>query len=259
MPTLYQHRWLLANFTAREFASRYSGSTLGLLWVAVNPLVLLAVYSFVFGQLFNQRIAETGEASYTLFVAVALWPWIMFADSIQRGMGAIQANAGLIRKVAFPHALLVHASVAANFAIHLIGYAAALLLLAASGQSIKLSSLPWALVLLALLFVFTIGLAAFLAALQTVIKDVEQALPPILMMLHFLTPVLYPLSVIPQDYRGWLQLNPLALFAQRFRDLLLAGGGPVSTDVTLAAISVVMLVVGLVVFNRLSPHFEDFL
>jgi lipopolysaccharide transport system permease protein len=257
--SLISNRWLLLNFVSREFSARYAGSSLGVVWAILNPLALLAIYAFIFGHFFKQRFPGMEEQSYTLLVAVALWPWMMFADGITRGMATIQANAGLIRKVAFPNVLLVYAGVLGTFGMHLLGYIAALLLLALLGNSIRWAGIPWALLLLVFLLVFTIGVAALLAALQTLLKDVEQVLPPALMMVYFLTPVLYPLSIIPEAYRGWLQLNPLAHFVQRIRDVLLVGGGLVTADLTLAIVSILVCIFGLAVFNRLSPHFEDFL
>ncbi len=109
---LWRHRWLLWSFTRREVLNRYAGSAAGLAWALAHPLALLAVYAFVFTGVFRIKLPpEAGAAGYTAFVAVTLWPWLMFADGLQRGMASVQANAGLIRKVAFPHRFLVYASV----------------------------------------------------------------------------------------------------------------------------------------------------
>ena len=101
--------WLLVSFTRREVLNRYAGSITGLAWTLLHPLAQLAIFAFVFSQIFRVTVpAEFPGATYTTFVAVALWPWIMFSEGLQRAMGSVAANAGLIRKVAFPHRLLVY-------------------------------------------------------------------------------------------------------------------------------------------------------
>lgn len=250
---------LFLHFTEREIKSRFADSGLGLLWALLGPLLLLAIYSFVFGQIFKQRVVALETDSYTLFVATALWPWMMFADGVTRGMQSIQQNASLVKKVAFPHFLLVVSAVTAAFTLHLIGYVAVLVALAAGGSPIHLGGVPLALAYIVILFIFTLGVAALLAALQTLIRDVEQAVNPAIMMLHYLTPVLYPLSMIPENYRGWLDWNPLALIVTRIRSALLTNPAIVPADLGPPFIALAAICVGLWVFARLSPYFEDFL
>jgi lipopolysaccharide transport system permease protein len=190
---------------------------------------------------------------------VVLWPWIMFSEGVLRGMASVQANGGLIRKVAFPHVLLVYAAVLSSFAVHALGYLAVLLVLKALGEPLHLEGFPLAIFLLAPLLMLAIGTAAVLAALQTLLKDVEQVISIGLTVLFYGTPILYPLSLVPQSLRGWVAWNPLAWLAERLRDVLIGGGGLVPADLWLWVIGLVAWWAGLRFFNRLSPHFEDFL
>ena len=250
---------LLGRFTEREIFVRFSGSALGALWALIGPLLLLAIYSFVFGQLFQQRLGDLGTESYALFVAIALWPWMMFSDGVLRAMQSVQINASLVKKVAFPHVLLVLACLNSVFLLHLIGYVAVLVALALGGAPIRLSGIPVVFVATVTLYFLALGVGAVLAALQTLLRDVEQAVTPALMMVQYLTPVLYPITLIPQEYRHWLTWNPLTLIMQRLRDGLLSGAGLQAGDfwMMLAGIAVGML--GVAFFTRLSPYFEDFL
>ncbi len=124
-----RHRALFGNFFHRELFSRYLGSVSGLAWAFVHPLALLAVYHFVFTTVF--RAGPMDGKSFLLFVAVALWPWLAAQEALQRGTVSIASYAGLIRKVAFPHELVVYASVAATLALQFAGYLVVLVVLRA--------------------------------------------------------------------------------------------------------------------------------
>lgn len=252
--------WLLYSFTKREFVTRYAGSVWGFAWALLHPLAQLAIYAFVFSQIFRVAVpAGYPGVSYVAFVAMALWPWIMFSEGLQRAMTSIGANAGLIRKVAFPHRLLVYAAVAAACAVHLIGFVAVLVALAAMGEPVRLASLPVAAVLLVPYMLLAAGLGAFLAALQTLLRDVEHVVHVVLTVLFYASPILYPASLIPRSVEAWVRYNPLAWFSERLREVLLQGSGLVVGDAWIALGCLAVFLAGLWFFNRLSPSFEDFL
>ena len=255
-----RYRWLLYEFARREVTSRYAGSVSGIAWTLLQPLAQLAIFAFVFSQIFRATVPpEYPGIDYTSFVAVALWPWIMFSESIQRGMGSITANAGLIRKVALPNRLFVYAAVLACYAVHLVGFVGVLVALKLSGQPIRISGLPMAIVLLVPYMVMATGFALGLAALQTLLKDVEHGTAIVLSIVFYATPILYPLSLVPASWRDGLGYSPLARLSERLREVLLTGGGPVAADWMLFAAAIVVFIAGLALFERLSPHFEDFL
>lgn len=252
--------WLLLSFTRRELASRYAGSVTGFAWSLLHPLAQLAIFAFVFSHIFRVPMPEGyAGTSYTAFVAVALWPWIMFSEGISRTMGCIAANGGLIRKVAFPHELLVYASMLACCVIHLAGFMAVLVALRLMGEPVSLSSLPVALVLLIPYMLLAAGLGAALAALQTLLRDVEHVIHVVLSILFYASPILYPASMIPKALDWWIRYNPLAWFSERLREILLKGSGLVVGDLYWALACIAVFAAGLWFFNRLSPSFEDFL
>lgn len=256
----WRSRWLLASFTRREIANRYAGSAAGMGWALANPLALLAVYGFIFSVVFRVQLPpDAGAASYTAFVAVTLWPWLMFSDGLNRGMAAVNANSDLVRKVAFPHRVLVEASVLSSFAVHAAGYIVVLVLLRLMGEPLHLSGLPWALVLLVLLGLGTVGLAAFLATLQVLLRDMQQVIGVVMIVLFYATPVLYPVGLVPERYRPWLQANPLTWVMDRLREVMLAGAGPSPVDLGIALGAIAILAAGIWIFQRVSPYFEDFL
>ena len=257
---LLRHRWLLYELTRRELANRYAGSVSGVAWTFLQPLAQLAIFAFVFSQVFRAGVpANYTGVTYTAFVAVALWPWIMFSEGVQRGMAAIAGNAGLIRKVALPNQLLVYSAVIACYAIHLAGFVVVLLVLLAVGENIRLAGLPLALLLLVPYLLFATGVALVLAALQTFLKDVEHGVGIVLNMIFYATPILYPLTFVPEAWRGALAMSPLAYFSERLREVLLIQPALVAGDAIAALGCLAVFAAGLWVFKRLSPYFEDFL
>jgi lipopolysaccharide transport system permease protein len=252
--------WLLYSFARREVLSRYAGSVTGLAWTLLHPLAQLAIYAVVFTQVFRVGLpAGYPNVSYLAFVAVALWPWIMFTEGLQRAMASISGNAGLIRKVAFPHRLLVYAAVLSCCVIHGLGFVAVLAVLGLMGEPIHMLRLPLAFLLLVPYMLLAVGIGAALAALQVLLRDVEHVVGVVLTMIFYASPILYPASMVPASLRGFIEANPLGWFSERLRDVLLLGSGLVPGDALAALACVAVFGAGLWMFQRLSPHFEDFL
>ncbi len=254
---LTRHRALFSNFFRRELFARYLGSVSGFAWAFLHPLALLGVYHFVFTTVF--RAGPMNGKSFLLFVAIALWPWIAAQEALQRGTVAIGGYAGLIRKVAFPHELVVYASVAATLVLQFVGYLVVLAVLALFGEPVRFEGLLLAIPLWIVLAVAVTGLALALAALQVFIRDIEHILLPVLMILMYLTPILYPLSLVPEGMRPWVAANPFGYLVDRLRDALLDGRLALAWgDAIAVLVAVALFAAGRWVFLRLSPHFEDF-
>jgi ABC-type polysaccharide/polyol phosphate export permease len=252
-----RNRALLRNFFAREIRTRYLGSITGLAWAFIHPLALLAVYHFVFTTVF--RTGGFQGHSFLLYVAVALWPWLAAQESLSRATVSLAGYAGLIRKVAFPHELVVYASVAATLVLQFAGYIAVLIVLAAFGEHVRFEGLLLAVPLWVLMSFAVLGLSLCLAALQVFIRDVEQVLVPVLMILMYVTPILYPLSLVPENLQGWVSANPFTWLVGRLRDALLDGRLALRWGDAVAVIVVAAIFIGgRWVFRRLSPQFEDF-
>jgi len=259
-PVRPRWNWLLASFVRREIFNRYAGSVSGLAWTLLHPLAQLAIFAFVFSQVFRVGVPrEYSGVTYTTFVAVSLWPWIMFSEALQRAMGSVAANAGLIRKVAFPHRLLVYAAVLATFAVHSIGFIAVIIVLRALGEPVSLSHLPLAFILLVPYMLLAAGIGAALAAFQTMLRDVEHAVQIVITILFYASPVLYSVTLVPESMRAAYRMNPIAWFSERLREVLLGGSGLVTGDLLAAIFCVAAFAGGLWIFHRISPHFEDFL
>ncbi len=255
--------WLLTReFIRRELRSRYLGTLSGAAWALLQPLLQLAIYSYVFLYVFQARLPENefGNLGFVPFLAVGLWPWTAFSESCLRAVSAIPENAGLLGKVALPRPVLVLAPVAAGFLLHAAGFVAVLLILGLGGW--VQPSAAWLLVpvLLAMLAVFTLGLSWLFAAVNVFVRDLSLLLAQALLMLFFLTPVLYPRSLVPESLAPLADANPLALYIGLIRQATIGVGDYGAVHFTMAlVIALIAAGVGYWVFQRLSDHFEDFL
>lgn len=251
---------LTLRFIGRELRTRFAGSFSGGLWALFQPLLQLAVYSFVFVHVFKARIPGADAPGYIPFLVTALWPWTAFAEAVLRSTTAIQDNAALIGKVALPREVLVLASVCASFAIHLTGFVAILLVLRLSGTPIDLAALPAAIALYLPLFAGALGAALACAAIQVFVRDLVQALGQVLPLLMFGAPIFYDRSLLPERVQGLLDLNPFTFYAESFRALLLGHGSFDLLRLGIAvALAALVLLAGHWLFRRLDRHFEDFL
>ena len=245
----------------RELTHRYLASFSGSGWALIQPLLQLAIYGYVFGRIFAARLPEQefGALPFVAFLAVGLWPWNAFAESLTRACTAIVDNAGLLGKVAMPRPLLVVAPVIAGFLLQAAGFAAVIVVLYLGGWAEPRWQAVLAVPLFALLALFTLGLAWLFAALNVFVRDIAHGLAQVLLMMFFLTPVLYPRSLVPEALLPLADANPLALFVGLFRQTVLGVGGYGPGDWLLAVVlTLISLAAGYWVFQRLAPHFEDF-
>lgn len=256
---LSSHRTLFANLFWRELKGRYIGSITGMFWAVLHPVMQLAVYSFLFTLIFPVNLPELGGASFLAFVSLGLWPWIAAQEGLQRATVSVINQSALVKKIAFPHELVVLASVAAPFTVHLIGFLVVLVLLAAIGEPIHLMGLANVALIWIIVLVATCGVGFVLGACQVFLKDIEHVLAPLLTILFYVTPILYPLSRVPVELRAYVEANPFSYVVTRLRDTLLGSASSiVASDVLALAIALAAFIGGRWVFRRLSPHFEDF-
>jgi lipopolysaccharide transport system permease protein len=260
--TWLKHYPLATELVRRELKARYLGTFSGGLWALFQPMLQLAIYGYVFTTIFKARLpeAEFGNLGFIAFLAVGLWPWTAFAEGLMRSSTTIIENAGLLGKVALPRPLLVGTTVFAGMALHLCGFAAVLIVMMMVGWIEPRITMVWVLPLFLLMFGFTLGMAWLFSAVSVFVRDFTHVLGQVVMLVFFLTPVLYPRSLIPAGLLPIADGNPLALFVGLFRQSVLGIGHYDVWDVLVALmVTVAVMSVGWTVFRRLSPHFEDFL
>lgn len=257
----WQHRQLLWELTRREVVRRYRGSALGAVWLVLAPLLMLAVYAFVFGVVFQVRWGGVGESkpmfAAVLFCGVSVFA--LFADVLNRSPVLILENVNYVKKVVFPLEILSYVAVLAA-CLH-FGFSL-LVLLGFVGVAIgvppaTLLALP--LVLLPFLLVL-VGLSWLVAALGVFLRDVAQVTGFITTAMMFLSPVFYPVSAVPESYRHLLWFNPMTHVVEMFRSILIFGRWPTWAELLVWwLVAALALALGHGVFRRLRGGFADVL
>ena len=248
------------NLVVRQIRQDYLENITGFAWLILQPLILLAVYAFVFSTIFKARLPEAAGIGFVPYLAIAFWPWTAFSEAILKANSSITSNSELIGKVAFASEQLPLAAVTATFIMHMIGYLSVLIVLQIMGTSIHWLHLLVAIPVLILLWVFACSVSLITSAVQVFIRDVAQMLPPVMTFWFFTTPILYSATLLPDSIQQVAQWNLMTWFVTKLRDLLLFGQIYFGLGSLVVVISVVVFAwLSLLFFRRFSAHFEDFM
>jgi len=255
-------RELLINLTLRELRSRYKKSALGWLWSLLNPLASVAIYWVVFGYFLDIQPPvgdPSGLESFVIYLLCALIPWIYFSNSVQSSLEALVGNAGLIKKVYFPRDLLVMSVIGALLVTMLIEMSVVLVILLVAGNFV-IPWIPMVLVLILLETLLVLGAGLFLSVANVYFRDVKHFIGIAMQALFYSTPIIYPLSVVPDtaDVLGIeipigdiYRLNPLVQMVQAYRSVLYdLRFPPLDSMLYLIGWSVGVLLVGYWFFER---------
>lgn len=252
-----RHVFLLRELVKRDFRGRYAGSLLGFVWSLIQPLWLLVLFSFVFASVL--RISPLGErtSSFAVFLFAGLLPWMAIHEGVLRGSTAITDNAELVKKLSFPSEILVLAVVLAALLHQLIATVIFIAALAVVGELSPLT-LPLLAVAVPLQTALALGLGLLLASVHVFFRDTAQILGLVFNAWFYLTPIVYPLELVPERYRFLIEANPLTHLVGLYRQAFL--GPSLALDPGLgwlALFAVALLGAGLALFRRLKPAFVD--
>jgi len=261
---VYRSRELLWNLTLRELRTKYRRSFLGWAWSMLNPLSQILIYGFVFGTLFDAKApigSPSGLDSFAFFLLCGLLPWNFFSLITSLGLGAVSANAGLVRRVAFPREVLVFSNVlhaCVQFTIEMV----LLFIVLLFGGAHFLPWIPVVILTSFLLAIFATGIAMALSVLAVYFRDVSYLWIIVTQVWFFATPIVYPPSLLEENAPRWiyniLQLNPMNGFVEVYRRLLYDGGAPGwRTMLGLVVISAVSLTIGWTIFHRMSRRLPE--
>ncbi|QYM80502.1 ABC transporter permease [Horticoccus luteus] len=258
---LWAYRDLLRQLVWRDFATRYKQTVLGPLWHLVQPLITTLIFTIVFS-----HVAElsTDGLPPTLFYLCGLLAWNYFAQSFSSTSGTLVANAGLFGKVYFPRLIVPLSSIVSNLISFAIQFVTFVVLFALYRMSHVESSVGpgWSALLLPIVLLqlaaLSLGIGLWLAALTAKFRDFSVLSGFLIQLWLYVTPIIYPLAKVPEQWRAWVAFNPVAVPVESFR-LMLLGTGSVTPTLILISVGTTLaaLVSGILVFQRVEKNFID--
>ena len=250
---IWEYREMVASLVKRDLKSRYKGSVLGFLWMFLNPLLQLAVYTVVFS-----TIMRMGIDKFYLFLFVALVPWLFFSTCLSAGTTVIFSEQDMVKKIYFPREVLPIAFTISQFVNMLLSFLVIFAVLIISGIRLNPQALFFLPLVMLVEFVMALGVTYLVSALNVYFRDLEHILGILSMAWMYLTPILYPMDMVPQQYVGLFTLNPMTSITVAYRDILYYGQVPhMNTLFHALAMGVLVLAIGQVVFGRLQRHFVE--
>lgn len=249
---LYKYRELLKTNIKKEIRGKYKGSWLGVLWTFLNPLLMLAVYAFVF-----PYILRVDVENYTIFMIVALIPWNFFTTAVQSGTSSVTINGNILKKVYFPREIIplsVTISQLVNFLItSLIMFV--FILVSGVGFSSHLALFP---VLVLIQFILTLGINLILSSVTVFINDIAHFVQVAMTLGFYATPIVYLSSMLPDKFQWVMHANPMAVLVESYRAVLYYHKMPDMFWLGLWSIlSIIILVVGYAIFKKLEKTFVE--
>jgi ABC-type polysaccharide/polyol phosphate export systems, permease component len=244
------------NFTRMMIRDRFLGSSLGSLWAILNPALLLTIFTFVFGFIFQSRLpgAET-SISFVIWLISGYGPWLAISEGIMGSTSSVVSQSGLIKNLAFKTELLPLSATMLGIVPLLVSLVVLVVLLAVDGRAPNVAWLVMPVVLL-MQTLFIGGLGLILATFNVFKRDIAQILPSLLTLLLFASPIFYPIDAYPEYLRAYVLLNPFYIIANGYREPILFGRvQPLWELVYLTCLAIGTFALGLMVFRRLKSEF----
>ncbi len=256
-------RHLLWEFLRRDLQARYIGSAMGFFWSVVHPIILLLIYSFVFGIIIAAKWKHLGieseSGSVAFYIFCGLLPWYAFQESTSRNTTCIVDNSHLIKQVLFPAKILPAYITLSSLVNQLIGTAIFLLVLLFFLKHLPLTTLALPIVFI-FQFIFFLGLGLLLSTLNTYIRDIGPLVTIVTMIMMWSAPMLYPLLMVPDRYLPIINANPITYLVIIHHQLVLYGEWPTFVQwFIFCSISLATLGLGYSVFTRCHREFADLL
>lgn len=249
---------LIFSFAKKELLGRYKGSALGIAWAVLTPVVMIAIFTFIFAVIFGARFgANQSHWDYALYLFCGLLPWSMFQESVQQSANTIMVHSNLVKRVVFPLEALPAAQVFAALGNQLFATVGLLIATIIVRQRLDLTPL-WLPALLIPQLLFALGAAWLIASLGVFLRDIAQGITLLLMAWMYLTPIIYPESIVPERFRAFIDLNPFTSLVRSYRRIFLDGLPPDWRGLAyFATVAVVVFIFGYWWFARTRKGFAD--
>lgn len=255
---LWQYKGFVSGMVGREFRIRYLNSLFGSIWSILNPLAMIIVYTVIFSKIMQARLAGDNDTmAYGIFLCAGLLPWGFFSELLARSPNIFIEQANLLKKINFPRITLpviLFLSTAINFVII---FGIFLLFLLISGR-FPGTSIVACVPLLLIQQIFALGLGMVLGTINVFFRDVGQFIGIVLQFWFWLTPIIYPVTILPERIRNIIELNPMTRVVAAYQEIVLHGHLPQWSLFRFHIIgALAALIVGFIVFRKLSADIVD--
>lgn len=258
---LKRNKNIILQFVKRETISRYKGSQLGFAWSVITPLLMLTVYTFVFGEIFQAKwkTESTSTIEFAIIIFCGLTTYNLFSEVISRSPQLIVSNTNYVKKVVFPLETFPIIALGSALVNAIINYLLVILFQLFLGGGISWTILLLPLVILPTILL-TLGLAWFLSSIGVFLRDIGQIIGIAVQALMLLSPILYSIDVIPDNFKWFYYINPITYFVEDIRNVIVWGRipDPVTFLIELIICSLVSIL-GLIWFRKTKQGFADVL
>lgn len=254
--TLWRHRSMLYQTTINEIKTRHAGSVLGILWLFLYPLLFLGTYAIVYLYIFKIRFPTLGSNEYIALIFCGLIPFLGFSEGLSYGVGSVVASSNLIKNTLFPIELVPVKAVFVGQATQVVGMGLLLVTLLILGKLSILS--PLFIIVWICQLLFSLGLIWILSSLNVYIRDIQNFVAVLTLILMMLSPIAYTEDMIPTAMRPFLALNPLYYIIISYQSVLMLNQLPSGKIlITLISMSLFMFIVGFWFFSKMKKLFSD--
>lgn len=258
--SLWQYRHFVLSSIRNELITRFARSKLGGLWMIINPLAQVAIYALILSNVLAAKLPGIdNKYAYAIYLMAGLLAWTLFSEIISRCLNLFIEQGNLMKKMQFPRITLPAIVVGSNLLNNILLFIAMVGIFLLLGHHFSAAML-WLLPLTLLLTAFAMGVGLVLGIMNVFVRDLGQAVPIILQMWFWFTPIVYPVNIIPEGYRHWLNLNPMYHFTSAYQEVLVYGRPPqVEGIAIIGALAAFLLFLSLFLFRRSSEEMVDVL
>ncbi len=250
---IYAYRDMVASLVKRELRGKYKGSVLGFLWTFINPLCQIIVYTIVFSVIVRSDLDK-----FYVYMITGMIPWLFFDASIRIGAGCVRYQGDMLKKIYFPREVLPISCVTANFVNMLFCFVIVFLVLAVSGIGVSFRALFCLPLVMGIEYMMALGVVLIISAGTVYFKDLEHIITVALMAWIYLTPILYPIQIVPENLLWIFKLNPMTYVIECYHAILYWKVVPTGKIMSYAAIAaIVILIIGEMVFRKLDDNFAE--
>lgn len=250
---IWAYRSMIRSLVHKDLRGRYQASVLGFLWTFIVPLCQLLVYTVVFSVIMRSNVEK-----FYLYLFVALIPWNFFSSCLTGGASCVIQQQSLVNKIYFPREVIPISYVTSSFVNMLYCEVVVVAVALFSGVRFTFAGILCLPVVMAVEYVLALGITMIMSAVNVYFRDLEHILGIVSMAWMFLTPIMYDMSMVPENLRFIFRLNPMTSIVTAYRDILYSGGVPrLETLLVSAGMGIFFLVIGFLVFGKLKRRFSE--